>query len=188
METLSRKGQTKRNIALTLVILVGMLTIIFAILINLVFNLTMVQLVLSCWILTALYSIWAVVIVDPRINPNPVQLIKQEVIREVPIEVEKEVIRNVFIDRPVMVDREVIREVPIEVQKTVYRTIETPHQNLNIPRYKFLGSTQTRTYHKRTCKFSKLIKNKYKLHSNVTSTFKRQHYKSCKACINTKAR
>ena len=160
METLSRKGQTKRNIALTLVILVGMLTIIFAILINLVFNLTMVQLVLSCWILTALYSIWAVVIVDPRINPNPVQLIKQEV----------------------------IREVPIEVQKTVYRTIETPHQNLNIPRYKFLGSTQTRTYHKRTCKFSKLIKNKYKLHSNVTSTFKRQHYKSCKACINTKAR
>jgi hypothetical protein len=172
--------------ALVLVAIVGILTIILAILIPLVFQLTIVQIVFLCWILTALYAIFIVLVVDPRLNPRQIQLMKTEVIRNVPCEVEKEVIRNVFVDRPIIVEKEVIKQVPYEVEKTVYRTIEAPHISLNIPRYEFIGSTQTKTYHRRTCKFSKMLKNKFKEHSNSASFFKKKHYKACKTCINIK--
>jgi len=80
--------------------------------------------------------------------------------------------------------KEVIKEVPVE--RIVYRTIEKQHKKLNIPKFKFIGSTQTKTYHNRNCKFSKMLKNKYKLHSNSKVFFKRKHYKACKVCVKRK--
>ena len=88
------------------------------------------------------------------------------------------------VDRPVI--QEVIREVPVEIEKEVIRYIERKHKKLNFPHFEFIGSTQTKTYHRRTCKFSKMLKNKYKLHSNTKAMFKRKHYHACKACINNK--
>jgi len=184
MTNLSKYNQTKRNIALVLVILLGMFTMVLAVLIILAFELTAVQNVILCWILTTLYAIFIVLIVDPRINPRSIQIVERQVIRNIPYEVNK----PVFVDRPVIVEKEVIKNVPYEVQKTVYRTIETPHETLNIPRYEFIGSTQTKTYHRRTCKFSKMLKNKFKEHSNSALFFKKKHYKACKSCINIRKR
>lgn len=192
MENIPRKNKTLKN---AIVILVGMLVIVSALLINILFQLTIIQVVVLFWILTTLFGIWGILITDPKVHTNPIQIVEKEVIREVPVDrevvidrpviSEKEVFidRPVYIDRPVTVEKEVIREVPIEVEKIVYKTIKPVHTNLNIPKYEFVGSTETKKYHKRGCKFSKLIKNKYKLHSNYVSTFENKNFEACKACI-----
>jgi len=183
---------TNKTIKNLIVVLVGMLVVTLALLINTLFQLTLIQITVICWIFTTLFAIWGILIIDPKVSVNPVQFVEKEVVREVlvernvyidrPFAVEKEV----FIDRPVIVEKEVIKEVPIEVERIVYKTVKVPHRNLNIPKYEFVGSTETKTYHKRTCKFSKLMKNKYKLHSNYAHTFKVRHFKACKSCINTR--
>ncbi len=184
-----RNSKTLKNL---MVILVGMLVITLALLIHTIFQLTLIQITVLCWIFTTLFAIWGILIIDPKVNVNPIQFIEKEVIREIPVEknvfidrpyaVEKEV----FIDRPVIVEKEIVKEVPVDVERIVYRTVKAPHRNLNIPKYEFVGSTLAETYHKRTCRFSKLIKKKYKLHSNYAHTFKVRHFKACKACINVK--
>lgn len=102
---------------------------------------------------------------------------EKEVIKEIekPIYIEKEVEKPVYIDRPV--DREVIREVP----KHIY--VQSPRTHLNIPKYEFLGSTETKTYHQRNCRLSKLIKKKYKLSNNFESFFQKKKFSPCKMCI-----
>jgi len=182
-------NKTLKNL---IVILVGMLVITLALLIHTLFQLTLIQIVVVCWIFTTLFAIWGIFIIEPKVNVNPVQFVEKEVVREVPVDRKVFVDRpyavekKVFIDRPVIVEKEVIKEVPVDVERIVYRTVQAPHRNLNIPKYEFVGSTLAKTYHKRTCRFSKLIKNKYKLHSNYAHTFKVRHFKACKACINMK--
>jgi hypothetical protein len=185
MENLSITYQTKKAIA---VVIIGILVVILAILTIIAFELTTIQSLIMSWILTTAYAIFGILIVDPRIIINPTQTIE----REVPVEVEREVIRTIQIPMEnktiEVVDRPIYIEVPVEVEKTIYRTrtIERRHKHLNIPKYEFLGSTQTKTYHKRTCKFSKMLKKKFKLHSNNKNFFKKKHYKACKTCINKK--
>lgn len=177
-----------------------MLVILFIALATLVLQLTTVQTLVLSWVLTTGYAAFGILVIDPRINP--IQIVETEVVKEVPFEV----VREVFVDRPIIVEKEVPIQIPMEIKtiqvvekevkvpvyrdKIVYKTkyVERKRKKLNIPKYKFLASTQTKTYHKRTCKFSKLIKNKYKLHSNAKSTFKKKHYKACKACINVKGK
>jgi hypothetical protein len=103
--------------------------------------------------------------------------VDREVIREVEVPVEK----KVFIDRPV--DREVIREVEVPVEKKVYVQMEKPRKRLKIPRYDFVASSETQTYHTRNCRFGKLIKRKYKLSSNDKRDFIKKKFKPCKVCI-----
>ncbi len=169
------KKETIKNL---IVILVGALIIVGMLLINAIFKLATVHIVVICWIVTTLFAIWIILIVDPKVTINPVHTIVKEVPVERQVFIDRPVEKQVFVDRPVIVEKEVIKEVPT----IVYRT--TPHKKLDIPKYDFVGSTQTKTYHKRNCKFSKLIKNKYKLHSNSASTFKSKHFKACKGCIN----
>lgn len=91
------------------------------------------------------------------------------------------------IETPIIrtVERPVIREVVRTVEKPVIRKVfvEKPRKKLNIPKYDYLGSTETKTYHKRSCRFSKLIKRKYKVSNNDPNYFKRRGYKACKVCI-----
>lgn len=187
MENTSITYQTKKAIA---VIIIGILVVILAILTIIAFELNTIQSIIMSWILTTAYAIFGILIVDPRTIINSTQMTEKEVIREVPVD--REVIRTIQIPMEnktiEVVDRPVYIEVPVEVEKTIYRTrtIERKHKHLNIPHFKFIGSIKTRKYHKRTCKFSKMLKNKFKLHSNSKAFFKRKHYKACKACINKK--
>ncbi len=88
-------------------------------------------------------------------------------------EVEKPVIQTIV--------KEVEKPVIKEVEKKVF--IERPRKKLNIPKYDYIGSTNTKTYHKRSCRLSKLIKRKYKLSKNDLEFFKKQGYKACKICL-----
>jgi Ca2+/Na+ antiporter len=104
--------------------------------------------------------------------------------------VEKPVTKQVFVDRPVT--KEVIVEKPVykelvrkvEVEKPVY--IQTPRKKLEIKHYNYVASSEEKTYHKRTCRFAKLIKRKYKESNDSENYFKKKGYHACKACIKPK--
>lgn len=91
----------------------------------------------------------------------------------------REIRRTKIIEKPATV-KEIVRE----IEKPVY--IESPKVSLNIPKYDYLGSTQTKTYHSRNCRLAKLIKNKYKISNNSALFFKRQKFKACKICIKSR--
>lgn len=171
-------------------IIVGIMVIIIAILTSITFQFTLMASVVMSWLLTTAYALFAFFLINPVIKINPIQNLEKPVIQEVIKYVDRPVIKEIQI--PIenktieVVEKIVIKEVPVEVEKIVYRTIEKAHRALNIPRYEFLGSTQTKTYHKRTCKFSKMLKRKYKLQSNSKSFFKRKHFKACKTCLKNK--
>lgn len=56
-------------------------------------------------------------------------------------------------------------------------------KDVEIAHYDYIGSSQTRTYHLRTCRLAKLIKPKFKLSNNSTLFFKKRKFKACKICI-----
>lgn len=58
--------------------------------------------------------------------------------------------------------------------------------DFNIPKYEYIGSILSKTYHKRTCRLGKLIKKKYKLSDNNVAFFKSKRFKPCKVCIKKK--
>ena len=80
-----------------------------------------------------------------------------------------------IINKPVIriVEKPVIRE----VVKKVF--IEKPKES--IPKY--TGSSNAKTYHKTSCRFSKLIRDKYKVSKNDIEYFQKQGYKPCKVCL-----
>jgi hypothetical protein len=73
------------------------------------------------------------------------------------------------------------KEIIREVEKPVY--IEESKKKLVIPKYDYVASSQTQTYHKRTCRLSKLIKKKFKIQNNDASFFVKNKFKPCKICI-----
>jgi hypothetical protein len=125
------------------------------------------------------------------VTVNPIRIVEKPIIHEVPVEVEKEVIKEIQVpieNRVIeVVEKPVIKEVFVEVpvEKKVTRYIERNHRSkkLNIPKFNFVGSSQAHRFHKRACRLGKLIKKKYKVHSNTKMFFKRKHFKACKACM-----
>jgi hypothetical protein len=89
--------------------------------------------------------------------------------------VKKPVIREVIVEKPV------VEQVMHETEKTIYVT--NPRKKLDIPKYDYVASSETKTYHKKSCRLGKLIKKKYKVLNNDPSYFTRNGYKSCKICI-----
>lgn len=88
-----------------------------------------------------------------------------------------------FIEKPVIkvLEKPVTKVVEKPVRKTVY--LEKPKKKLSIPKYEYIGSTETKTYHKRNCRFRKLIKRKYQVSNNSEKYFTSRKYKSCNICI-----
>ncbi|MEM3405778.1 MAG: hypothetical protein QW117_02270 [Candidatus Pacearchaeota archaeon] len=77
-----------------------------------------------------------------------------------------------------------IIEKPVEKKVVVRKNVYIKKtKKLNIPKFDYVGSTQTKIFHKRNCKLGKLIKNKYKEHSNTESFFKKRGYRKCKMCM-----
>lgn len=95
--------------------------------------------------------------------------------------VEKEVMRE--IEKSVPVIQEVIVEKPVYRDVKSYVYVTNPRKKLDIHKYEYVGSTETGTYHKRTCRFSKLIKKKYKVANDSASYFAKKGFKQCKSCL-----
>jgi len=185
---------TKQTKKIMLAIIAGMMTIVLAILISISFQFNLVQNLVMSWLLTTAFALFAFFLVDPTVKVNPVKYIDRPIVQQVLVPVEKEVVKEIQIPMEnkiiEVVEKPVIKEVPVYIEKPVVRVIREivtkKAKKLNIPKFEFIGSTQTRTYHKRTCKFSRMLKKKYKLHSNTKAFFKKKHYHACEACVNKK--
>ncbi len=137
-------------------IILGILVILLSTLIFFLFELNQNKILIVGWAMTIIYAIIMIIII---LKSN-----SRIIIKKVPIE------KKVYIEKPV------IKEV----------LVEKPRKKLNIPKYDFVGSTQTKTYHTRNCRLGKLIKRKYKLSSNSENDFKKKKFSPCKVCIKTK--
>lgn len=173
----------REKYTILLVSLLAAMTIVLTLLISIIFGFNLVQNLVLGWIVTTLYAITAFLIVDPKI----VKEIEKPVleIRQVPVEVP--VYRTIdnpivqVVEKEVPVVKEIIKPVIRTIEKKVY--VERKRKKLNITKYKFVGSSQEKRYHKRTCRLGKLIKKKFKVHSNSQSFFKKKHFKACKVCV-----
>jgi hypothetical protein len=94
---------------------------------------------------------------------RPVRIIRRPVTRIV----EKPVIK--------IVEKPVIKEV-IKVKKVF---VERPKKH----EPKYTGSLNTKKFHKSSCKFSKLIEDKYKVTKDDKEYFQKKGYKHCKVCL-----
>jgi len=84
-------------------------------------------------------------------------------------------------EKIVEIEKPIIREIVKEVEKPVY--VHLPRTKLNIPKYDYIASTETKRYHSRNCRLGKLIKKRYKVYNNHRSYFVRRKFLPCKVCI-----
>ncbi|HRZ85238.1 MAG TPA: hypothetical protein P5277_00480 [Candidatus Paceibacterota bacterium] len=146
-----------------------------------IYNLNIIISLIIAWIVTTIYAAVLFFLLNPgilkQIEKTSVHTIEKPTFNEVPVE------RKIFIDRPVTKEMPVERKIFIDrpVTKEVYIPIKKA--KLEIPKYNFIGSTETKIYHKRNCRLGKLVKKKYKLSNNSENYFKKKGFKPCKVCI-----
>lgn len=165
------------------------------------FGLTMLEGIMLGLALLVIYAVILFFLLEPRIlrevKYTQVKTIEQPVVKEIEKPVIKEVIKT--IEKPVI--KEVVKEVPVVktvekpvikyverpvvkvVPKPIIRYVEKPRKKLEIPKYDYTGSTETKVYHTRYCRLGKLIKKKYALHANTQAFFKKRKFRPCEVCI-----
>ncbi len=86
------------------------------------------------------------------------------------------------IERPIYKTPEpVVKIVEKPVIKEIIKKVFVERPKKPVPKY--TGSSNTKRYHKTSCKFSKLIEDKYKVSKDDSEYFKKQGYKKCKVCL-----
>ncbi len=90
---------------------------------------------------------------------------------------EKKKVKEIIKTITQVIEKPIIKS--IEVEKPVY--IETKKQEKK--ELKYVASSQTTTYHRSSCRLSKLIKDKYKLESDKSSDFTKENFNPCKVCL-----
>ena len=151
------------NFFLSIVILL-IISVIFLI-IRFTFDFELIYLVIIACFFIIVYAIILFFLLEPKvlreISKTTVRTIKTPTLREV------------IVEKPIQIMH--------ETEKKIY--ISNPRKKLNIPKYDYLGSSQTMTYHKKICRFSKLIKKKYKVVNNDPNYFIKNKYHPCDICI-----
>ncbi len=185
MQTINERIIEKKK-PIVLIVILGIMVIDLAVLISISFSFNLVQNIIMGWIFSMVYALLMFLFFGGQMvlerNVDNYSEVEKEVVKIVPGEKELEIFA---VDNPTVkvVEKPVVRNVYIEVpkEKIVYK--EKSRKKLNIPKYNFVGSTESKTYHKRTCRFSKLIKRKYKLSDNSENFFKKNKFKKCKICL-----
>lgn len=157
-------------------IIMFFIAIIVGIILNNLLHLSLVKNLILFALLGALYLFFIVVLFEFNIF-HRTRVIEKQIVQEV----ERPIVQEVIVDRPVV--REVVVEKPVFHKVPEYIYVEKPKVKLNIPKYDYIGSQDTMTYHRRSCRFSKLIKKKYKVMNNSPAYFVRNRFKPCKSCI-----
>ena len=176
-------GRRKRNIAV--IVTLAAMVVLAAIIASLTLQFSIIENLVMSWVLTACYSVFAFWMVG-----EPIRTIKVEkpVIKKVPIQIPIENKTIEVIETPV----EVPIQIPIEnktievVEKPVIQRVEVPvliKEKFNFPKFKYTGSSQTKTFHKRNCRFGKMIKKEYRVQNNYFAWFEINDFKPCKACM-----
>jgi len=196
-------GRRKRNIAV--IVTLAAMVVLAAIIASLTLQFSIIENLVMSWVLTACYSVFAFWMVG-----EPIRTIKVEkpVIKKVPIQIPIENKTIEVIETPVEVPIQIpienktieVIETPVEVpiqipienktievvEKPVIQRVEVPvliKEKFNFPKFKYTGSSQTKTFHKRNCRFGKMIKKEYRVQNNYFAWFEINDFKPCKACM-----
>ncbi|MEM0465815.1 MAG: hypothetical protein QXW97_03915 [Candidatus Pacearchaeota archaeon] len=183
IESFVREKKIKEEGNWVIAIIVGMLLFFISLIIIFGFNLPINQIIIFILIILAFYIVVLSFLFEPK-------LIKEIINTFIRIE-EKPTISKEFSNKSSDKVRTIpiIYEVPKPVIKEVIKTVDRPviinknTKKLNIPKYDYIGSSETRTFHRRSCRLSKLIKRKYKLSSNNINFFLKKGFSPCKVCI-----
>ncbi|MGV8151474.1 MAG: hypothetical protein ACP5OG_00175 [Candidatus Nanoarchaeia archaeon] len=189
MNVLYKKNRTEKILIISII---GVLTIILAILTSILFGFNIVQNLVMSWILTTAYSLFAFLFIEPaKISVS--KIIEKRVVQKIPVYtqipienktievVEKPVIKEVPVQIPIENKTIEVVEKPVYIDRPVY--IQKPRKKLVIPKYKYVASLKTKKYHTRFCRLGKLVKKKYKLQNNSKAFFLKKRFKACKSCI-----
>lgn len=95
-------------------------------------------------------------------------LLKPKIVHEKPHKIEK------------IIEKHTIKEIEKIVEKPVIKKIIIEKPEKKMPKY--VGSTETERFHKNDCRFSKLIKDKYKVSEDDKKYFTLRGFKACKSC------
>lgn len=166
-EIIELKQRGMKNILAALV--VGAIFIVAAIIIVRAFSLNYSERVITASLFIIGYAIILFFFLEKR-------TMKEIHHREVH-QYETPVVHHVIKERPII--REVEKPVIREVQKTIF--VATPPKTQ--ARSAYVGSSQTRTFHRRSCRFAGMIKKEYLKEENNSVWFERRGYKRCEECL-----
>ena len=81
-------------------------------------------------------------------------------------------------------NKPIYKQIPYETVKKIYVTNpKKSSKKTPIKKFNFYASTQSKTYHKNTCRLSRLMKRKYKIGNDKEIYFTKNKYRPCKVCI-----
>lgn len=126
------------------------------------------------------YAVIVFFLLKPKIvneEPQTIErIIEKPIIKEIEKIIEKPIIKEIHkqIEKP-EVKKAIIEKTKENIEKRLGKTSKTV-----APRY--IGSTETERFHKPSCKFAKLMKNKYKISEHDKKYFILRGYKPCKNC------
>lgn len=169
------KGEKKEEGNMVIAVIVGILLFFIGLIITFGFGFNITQIIIFIFIIIAFY----IIVLSFLFEKRWIKEIINTITRIEEKNVEKEVIKR--IEKPVIyeIEKPVIRD----VIKPVDRLVIMKREKLNIPKYNYVASSQTKTYHKKTCRLGKLIKRKYAINHNDPRYFTRMGFSPCKVCI-----
>jgi len=150
--------------------LIGLIVILVELLVVFFLDIPEIYIALLSFVLILLYAILLFFLLEPHLLREVTQTHMRTI--------EKPVVK--IVEKPIIRERIRVMEKPVE--KKIYVPVPSRRKKLNIHKYKYFGSGETKTFHKRTCRFRKLIKRKYQHSSDRRSYFTRKKYKTCKIC------
>lgn len=175
-KVLEKRIWNQANFAISALIFI-VIVIIFIVL-TVLMNLDVITLAMIACFFIVIYAVILFFLLEPKllreVHRTTIQTIEKPVERIVERPVERQVQNTLLLEKPSPITHEIEKRIYISPGKT---------KSLSIPKYAFIGSSQTKSYHKRNCRLGKLIKKKYKMHSNQESFFIKKRFKPCEVCI-----
>ncbi|MEK6890508.1 MAG: hypothetical protein AABX03_00040 [Nanoarchaeota archaeon] len=161
------KSYVLRNVSLSIAFI--LIIFIFDILLAFLFNLNILYFLFINFILLLTCLFMVVTILNPKIlnsNHHNSLVIQREEIKDVKSNVN------------------ILENPGSEYQEEEAKVDRKPR--INIKKYNYIGSSETKVYHKNSCRFAKTIHTDYMDYNNKESYFKNKGYKPCMVCIEGK--
>ena len=122
-----------------------------------------------------LYAVMAFFLLKPKIVEEETKTIERIIEKPIIKEIER------IIEKPVIKEIKKQMKKP-EIKKAISESTKKHLEKSKKVSAKYIGSTQTEKFHKSSCKFAKLMKNKYKISEDHRKYFTLRGYKACKSC------
>lgn len=165
----SQKGRFNKGYVIFAVIM-GICIIAAILVILVLYPMTLSNAILMIALFIAFYSLFLFFLIEP-------QLLRRSSELPPTLPPQKEIVREIIHDRPVVVhDRPIVHE----IRRTF---LSSPRSTLTIPRHEYFASTETKVVHHQSCRFRKLIKRKFQKSGDTLAPFLKQGYARCPMCL-----